>query len=179
MSNKVKTIPDFKSLLFSILKPSLDQSFTWKIDRCRRNSSGNWSVHFVNENDYVVEHEVEPEEIFVFLANMPTFKLPEDEEGFQKNQSGIKLIEKERQRQIEEEGWTPEHDDKHVCGELAVAGGCYAISVESDYPTYAPNNWPFEKKWWKPKHNKVQQLVKAGALIAAEIDRLNRRKCES
>lgn len=32
----------------------------------------------------------------------------------------------ERQRQIDAEGWTPEHDDDHGQGEMAEAGACYA-----------------------------------------------------
>ena len=35
--------------------------------------------------------------------------------------SGIERIAKERQRQIEQEGWTPEHDDHHAEGEMAAA----------------------------------------------------------
>lgn len=38
--------------------------------------------------------------------------------------SGIDLIAAERQRQIEEEGWTPDHDDQHTNGELALAAAC-------------------------------------------------------
>lgn len=33
----------------------------------------------------------------------------------------------ERRRQIEAEGWTPEHDDEHSNGELSDAAGCYAL----------------------------------------------------
>ena len=41
-------------------------------------------------------------------------------------QSGIERIAAERQRQIEQEGWTAEHDDGHVNGELAMAAALYA-----------------------------------------------------
>lgn len=35
--------------------------------------------------------------------------------------TGIEAIAAERQRQIEKEGWTPEHDDTHGAGEMAEA----------------------------------------------------------
>lgn len=41
--------------------------------------------------------------------------------------SGVDFIATERQRQLDDEGWTPEHDDIHTLGELAVAGACYAL----------------------------------------------------
>jgi hypothetical protein len=31
--------------------------------------------------------------------------------------------------------------------------------------------WPWSFEWWKPK-DRIRNLVRAGALIAAEIDRL-------
>jgi hypothetical protein len=37
-------------------------------------------------------------------------------------------------------------------------------------------DWPWSKKWWKPSSDPIRNLVKAGALIAAEIDRLQRAK---
>lgn len=36
----------------------------------------------------------------------------------------------------------------------------------------APDEWPWDPSWWKPSPDPVANLVKAGALIAAEIDRL-------
>ena len=81
----------------------------------------------------------------------------------------------ERRRQIEAEGWTPEHDDQHTMGELADAAACYARSswFEDGATPYRPSFWPWEEKWWKPTSQR-QMLVKAGALILAEIERLDR-----
>lgn len=78
----------------------------------------------------------------------------------------------ERQRQISAEGWTPEHDDKHTDGELAAAAACYAnpIQVRSGG---VPSAWPWDRKWWKPRDRR-SDLVRAGALILAEIERLDR-----
>lgn len=96
--------------------------------------------------------------------------------------NGIELIIDERQRQIEVEGWTPEHDDEHICDEMARAAACYAMSEEHrDYDVrglvvdYSPTGWPWADEWWKPTpDDRIRELVKAGALIAAEIDRLLR-----
>ena len=93
---------------------------------------------------------------------------------------GVAAIAFERRRQITAEGWTPEHDDAHRNGELAKAAGCYAwIAGQSDElrsvfrsppPTW-PDGWGAE--WWKIKDRR-SDLVRAGALIAAEIDRIDR-----
>lgn len=94
--------------------------------------------------------------------------------------TGIQLIAEERERQISQEGWTAENDDEHDNCEIRVAAFCYldaAIAV-GDTPMEeiqkAPPIWPWDKEWWKPTHDPVRNLVKAGALIAAEIDRLQR-----
>lgn len=88
--------------------------------------------------------------------------------------SGVELIAAERQRQIESEGWTPEHDDGHTHGELAKAAGVYAMPFNGSWKEL---NWPFpEAIKHKPptREGRIRELVKAGALIAAEIDRLHR-----
>lgn len=85
--------------------------------------------------------------------------------------SGVELIAAERERQIAEEGWTAEHDDGWVFGQLAQAAWCY---LSSSTKTAVPSKWPFMPHWWKPELSRKKELIKAGALIAAEIDRLNR-----
>lgn len=81
----------------------------------------------------------------------------------------------ERQRQIENEGWTLEHDDKHAQGELARAAACYALFrwPGPRYADYVACIWPWAHSWWKPVGHR-RNLVKAGALILAEIERLDR-----
>jgi len=89
--------------------------------------------------------------------------------------TGIELIAEERQRQIEEEGWTAEHDAEHKEGEMAVAAACYAYpNYDEDWAVQSQLQWPWEKHWWKPSGDRKRDLAKAGALIAAEIDRLQR-----
>lgn len=98
------------------------------------------------------------------------------------NMNGVELIAAERKRHVSEEGWTPEHDDEHRGGEMAGAAICYATPEdEREYhggPTFrshAPAGWPWDADWWKPcAEDRIRELVKAGALLAAEIDRLKR-----
>ncbi len=92
--------------------------------------------------------------------------------------TGIELITEERQRQIEKEGWTSGHDDLNINGELAIAASIYS-NTEGNRELYGadetPVGWPWDKRWWKPTpDNRIKELTKAGALIAAEIDRLQR-----
>lgn len=88
--------------------------------------------------------------------------------------AGMSVIEEiaaERGRQIEVEGWTPEHDDEHACGEMAYAAACYCIAtVDRSGP---PACWPWAASWWKPKSRR-RDLIRAAALIVAEIERLDR-----
>ena len=91
--------------------------------------------------------------------------------------TGAELIQQERKRQVEVEGWTPEHDDKHDDQELVLAAIAYAshnLNVDTLLRTRIAGtaSWPWDCKWWKPRPDPVRNLVKAGALIAAEIDRL-------
>lgn len=102
------------------------------------------------------------------------------------------LVVAERERQVTAEGWTPEHDDSHPAGELAAAGAFYALAVargdgnlvgpgELRHTPEGPDltdvifTWPWDGEWWKPK-DPERDLVRAGALVAAEADRLVRAR---
>lgn len=96
----------------------------------------------------------------------------------------------ERQRQVSVEGWTLEHDDEHSEGQIAGAAGCYARHVNArawvfgvpgidDYASQsAPPAWPWDEIWWKPSTPR-RDLVKAGALILAELERMDRAAVRS
>jgi hypothetical protein len=96
-------------------------------------------------------------------------------------------VARERERQMAEEGWTPEHDDKHDNEELAYAAACYAMGshsvsrgvgpVDGVNATITARLWPWSFEWWKPKR-KRHNLIRAAALIVAEIERLDRAAAE-
>jgi hypothetical protein len=88
----------------------------------------------------------------------------------------------ERARQVVDEGWTAEHDDNHRNGELAAAAACYARPIYGNGSRFAdpeilakevPAGWPWPAYWWKPKTRR-RDLVRAAALLLAEIERLDR-----
>lgn len=90
--------------------------------------------------------------------------------------TGIELIELERKRQISQEGWTKSHDDKHTRGELAKAASIYAMPKRQRTLLLESGFWPWGLKWYKPFFdNRIKELVKAGALIAVEIDRIQNK----
>lgn len=96
----------------------------------------------------------------------------------------------ERQRQKKTEGWTEQHDDQHVDRSMASAASCYVGQyVERSWLVEAfpdgeeryqndpiPDDWPgtWADGWWKPK-NPRRDLVRAAALLLAEIERLDRQ----
>lgn len=90
-------------------------------------------------------------------------------------------VQAERKRQQERKGWTPAHDDQHQDGAIGLAGAGYAYaaawavmapSEQQHTPDNPPEFWPCE--WdFKPAEPR-RMLVKAAALILAEIERLDR-----
>lgn len=80
----------------------------------------------------------------------------------------------ERRRQVEVEGWTPEHDDRHNSHELAEAAACYSLAGVGKQFEHFQMMWPWEPYWFKGGDQR-RMLVKAGALLLAEIERLDRQ----
>lgn len=141
------------------------------------------NLEFSLENNCVEKHSK-----LDILGNITTLEsLLQFIESLQETKkTGVELIADERQRQIEKEGWTAEHDAEHICGELTDAAIMYAmrgywkkridpmIVGTEDMPGIM---WPFRVDGFKPStaewpDGRIRDLVKAGALIAAEIDRL-------
>jgi hypothetical protein len=104
--------------------------------------------------------------------------------------TGTELIAAERERQQSEERWTPKHDDQHVNGAMVEAAIRYAFESRrrglkaSAAKEFLRHPWPWDDFYWKPSPgigqtiedaDAVRMLVKAGALIAAEIDRIQRQ----
>lgn len=115
------------------------------------------------------------------------FARQEVRELFNMASEGIQMIAAERKRQIDVEGWTPDHDDEHDAGELAQAAAVYAMPPPRS--VIVKELWPWTRSSWKPtlpeggtestsaewRVARIRDLTKAGALIAAEIDRLQRK----
>lgn len=106
--------------------------------------------------------------------------------------SVIDEISHERARQIKKEGWTLKHDDAHDRGEMARAACSYAYEagrtehqrmvdariraagpIREDNGPFPPATWPWSRARWKPTTPR-RDLIKAAALIVAEIERLDR-----
>ena len=98
----------------------------------------------------------------------------------------IELIRAERERQQSVEGWTEKHDDEHDYQELAMAAAVYALPdperkrpriATTGNPSLALYLWPWSDTDLKTTpSDRVRELVKAGALIVAEIERLQRKE---
>lgn len=80
----------------------------------------------------------------------------------------------ERRRQVEVEGFTSASDDRYNDGVLAEAAGSYALHAYSPRCAFTPAWWPWTRASWKPGTPR-QMLVKAGALILAAIEQIDRR----
>ncbi|MCY1406395.1 hypothetical protein D9M71_216580 [compost metagenome] len=100
----------------------------------------------------------------------PAWQHPLQADGAQDEQVAWRDVRDERRRQVEAEGWTPEHDDEHCAAELPRAAAAYILNGSNDE---APAIWPWAKSWWKPRDVRAN-YVRAGALILAEIERLDR-----
>ena len=102
-------------------------------------------------------------------------------EGF-----AFKDVMEERQRQINQEFYSTENDDEYKQNELLRAAVCYAENVvrrgwvfDSNFgpdvyqEEEVPDLWPWDLDFWKPK-NPRRDLVRAAALLIAEIERIDR-----
>lgn len=102
--------------------------------------------------------------------------LNERDEQLSSAPPALKDVIAERHRQVSVEGWTLEHDDGQKGAGMTSAAGCYLL-FSDDYPNagHPPPMWPWAPKWWKPKDYR-RDLVRAGALVLAEIERIDRRE---
>lgn len=82
----------------------------------------------------------------------------------------------ERRRQVEDEQFDDSHDDMATRGQLAAAAACYAAGSTGSPRTdgLLKALWPWDRYWWKPAAPR-RMLVKAAALIIAEIERIDRK----
>lgn len=92
--------------------------------------------------------------------------------------AGMRAIADERRRQVEAEGFSPEADSDYKAGELAKAALAYVQLAAMDLAAGGrehiatgtpPACWPWHRLWWTPRDAR-RDLVRAGALIAAQLD---------
>jgi len=89
--------------------------------------------------------------------------------------TAIELVADERLRQTEVLGWSSAFDDiQNNNNQIAIAASCYCLPVgQRDFRVR--EQWPWGYEWWKPTpDDRIREIVKAGALIVAEIERLQR-----
>lgn len=134
-----------------------------------------WAVGAYTDGDRVHYEEINNEGLVV--DSVEIYELESEERQGRETlagSSGVDLIAAERARQVGEEGRTSEHDATHTDGALAVAAAVYAMPYNNSWKAQM---WPFPEplrigpRTWD---GRIRDLVKAGALIAAEIDRLQR-----
>lgn len=140
--------------------------------RCAFDERGNGRSGHHSEMDWSDGYRdgtLAAEKVILALIDQPA-PAPTPQEG-----GGVSAIASERKRQMEIEGWTAERDDRYRRGELALAAESYLFGTRTAPNREPPSMWPstWIKKWWKPKSYR-QDLVRSGALIAAEIDRWDR-----
>lgn len=120
------------------------------------------------------EHSLHDEDVTHWSAlpsSVPPCQAQPSDEGEWRQFRAISDIWAERVRQIELEGYNAEHDDGYQDRELSRAAAAYALAVPNN--RYRPDCWPWSATWWKPRDQRPN-LIRAGALIVAEIQRLDR-----
>lgn len=131
-------------------------------------------------NDAICEHDNEIKRLRMERDRMKEQELDVD------TRAAFGTLLTERRRQIDEEGWTPAHDQAvNGSRQLAAAAWCYLdadrqLSVD---PAGFPSRFPWARDWWKPcapygeAKGIRREIVKGGGLILAEIDRLAQIRC--
>lgn len=87
--------------------------------------------------------------------------------------SVIEEIAIERNRQKQELGYNKSQDDSYTRNELRRAAACYCMPIKYSEGSL-PFGWPWQADYWKPKTDR-RNLIRAAALIVAEIERLDRQ----
>ena len=86
----------------------------------------------------------------------------------------IEEVTAERERQKSVEGWSEAHDDEHRDSEIADAAACYAHGSSMLFDRHGKSVWP---DGWKFKDKTDRRnLIRAAALLVAEIERLDRAR---
>mgnify|MGYP000582559481 CR=1 FL=1 len=93
----------------------------------------------------------------------------------------LRDVAAERRRQVEVEGWTPEHDDQHGEHSMSIAAACYALAATPALEVHTVHlldlwQWTgWSASWFKPKDRR-QNFVRAAALLLAQIEMFDRKQ---
>ena len=135
-----------------------------------------------------VEHAKSMQLSHLVNRRTPLFTVPQQAVTFQLTPAARDVLA-ERSRQISAEGWTPEHDDEHKEGEMCFAAAGYAAAASDNLQAIAKriddsltmndlvhgsDQYPWPRAWEFKPCTPRRALVKAGALIHAEIERIDR-----
>jgi hypothetical protein len=138
-------------------------------------AAANKAVHYPPSDRAIAEFAVHPGLIGVLAREVQRLRR---ELAALRADGALTDIAAERRRQVEAEGWTPEHDDQHKDYELSQAAAWYAANAAGwNRRGYgALPYWPWDKEWCKPckPKDRRRDLVRAAALLVAEIERLDR-----
>lgn len=125
-------------------------------------ANDSWAASFQTMGQYRIA-------LLKVMENVPTL-----------NRAAVDVVA-ERRRQVAEEQWDTAHDDAHREGDLARAAAAYVlqdVGVPALIPCIAALDgqplWPWHPTWWKPRDRR-RNLLRAAALLLAEIERLDRR----
>jgi len=156
----------------------------WEWDESEKGTDSGWRVHAMDKNCTTVSAFIYPRDCKkIEIVHEESDMIFEKSKGKSLSKGALHILA-ERMRQIEKEGFDDKHDDLIPFLNLSRAAVCYAIPEILRHTQVKHGEtrisifdffWPWNLVWWKPSpDNRIRELEKAGALIAAEIDKLLR-----
>ncbi|ENX2733351.1 hypothetical protein ACFN9U_000663 [Salmonella enterica] len=154
-------LDDDDAKILKVLKQALASFEAEPVGEFYHEKQDGW--YQISEGDKVPDNRRIP------LYTAPPVPAASSESVSQSLTDALRDVIAERQRQVSVKGWTPEHDDTYTCGELSGAAISYIEPMEAVF--YWPAEWHDDS--FKPSDER-RNLVKATALLLAEIERLDR-----
>lgn len=178
LARELLALPDLPCFHF-------DPSFADASDNETDETIGRPSLEVVNPRDGLTAGEIADAEAEGFLmCNFITIVGDQPKDKDREDLSwAARMVLVERARQRSDEGYDDAHDDKHVKGEISAAAASYAMAAsgqvkfnrEAMDDIHPPSQWPWGSEWWKLSNDPKRTLIKAAALLLAEIERLDRK----
>lgn len=154
------------------------EATTYALIRCCKGDCGPEDDGSVSPAGLYVYDTNCPEEGVIYLGAEDENSTPTDVVRAQQDDGAVRIAA-ERHRHVTAEGYGPEGDDRYTHDELLLAAAAYLGTAcnhddsEIEKRTFAAGLWPWHARFFKPQ-GRVRDLERAGALIAAELDRMNR-----